>query len=307
MRPALKDYAPQFGEHFERYREIRKVSVSDATLRSEYFTHRDLWRYLTKKGCTKNELELESSDLLDYAKYVNSLEGISQNTRSQKIGKLRPFYTESINQQWIYVNPMTRIPNPKREQIIPKTLTIKQMKELLSYPDLETVKGIRDRMIMELFYSLGIRKGELAQLKVDDFSQDYQRLKIRSKGGDEHVMYVGKIARHFSKFYIEKLRPFLKSDGGNYVFYSLKTGNPLPCRWIEKITKDYGKRLGLSFDVVPHVFRYSIASHLSYMDVDIKIIQTFMRHKRLDTTANYIKTDFAQLKETHSQTHPREI
>ena len=297
----------QFGDHFERYKTLRKLSVAESTLRCEEVTHKYLWKFLEEKQFKGNELDIKRENLLEYCRYVNTKDDFKANTKHHRIKLLKPFYNEAVRQNWILLNPLYRIENPKREQVIPFTLTVQQMKALLQLPDLNTVIGIRDRMMFELMYCCGLRKEEVSKVCIDDFSEDYRRLKIKGKGGNESMLYVGKMSAHFLKFYIENIYTHLKNKGTKYLLTSLKTGNALPARWIEKITISYGNQLGLKAKLLPHCFRYSVATHLSEEGADLRLIQAFLRHASPETTTRYIRADFQRLKDVHAVTHPREV
>jgi integrase/recombinase XerD len=195
------------------------------------------------------------------------------------------------------------IPQPVKTPV--QILTIKQMKELMTLPDLDTARGIRDRTMLELFYSCAFRLHEITTLTPDNFTEDYRRVKVRGKGSKDAVLPVGRMAAHFTRFYTEKIYPVLNRHSTDKLFLSVTTAAPLDKHVVYNSLRTYLKQIVPDRNIGTHIFRYSICTHLSEAGVDIRLLQEFMRHEKISTTARYIKRTFSRLQDTHKQTHPR--
>ncbi len=297
----------EFGQYFEKYLNLRRVAqINESTLNREIIGMDLLINFLRAEGFEGNELEVTHQDALKFSQYINEKKTLKNNSKLHHLQMCRYFFKEAVKQGWIAKDPWKRIPLPKQEVIIPITLSVKQMKTLLEVPTLETVQGIRDRLIMELLYSCALRKSELVNLRTDSFGADFRTVRVKGKGNKEAVLPVGKMAAHFTHFYLTALYPHLKNKGTDYLFCALKTGKPLDARMLERIVSLYGQEIGLKERLKPHTFRYSIATHLSEEGADIRMIQCYLRHDSIDTTAKYIRHNFKRLQEVHRQTHPRE-
>jgi integrase/recombinase XerD len=289
----------QFGKHFDRYCAIRKAeNLSTDSLQREYETHLHLWRYLKAEGFQGDELAVTKEMIQAYAKGVFQDPDLKHNTARNRIYRLRHFYREAERQEWIFVNPMNSIKIPKIEENPITVLTVKQMKDLMKLPNLNSAKGIRDRTMMELYYSCAFRLSELMQLTDEHFFDDYRRVRIRGKGQKEAVLPVGKIAAHLLKFYIRKIFPKINVKHTKQIFISVLTGNPMNRHIIYSALRIYFKQLIPDRTMGMHVFRYSVATHLADEGVDIRLLQEFMRHDKPSTTERYIKRTFQQLQES---------
>jgi len=296
----------RFGKHFDRYCLIRRAAgTRDATLQREYECHYLFWKYLRERRFKGDELAVKKQHVHEYANMLFEDPGTKHNTARRKIEKLRLFYREAVRQEWILKDPTADYRLPKKEENPITVLTVKQVKELLGLPDLTTAKGIRDRTMMELFYSSAFRLGEMAKLTDEDFTDDYRKVKIRGKGGKESILPVGRMAAHFAKFYVHHVWPRINPHGHDQLFLSVNTNQPMNKHVIYNTLRSYMKRIVPDRTIGMHVFRYSIATHLADEGVDIRLIQEFMRHDKPSTTARYIKRSFQRLQQVHRDTHPR--
>lgn len=295
-----------FGQYFEKYCKIQlAANKSENTLKSEHYLHKYLWKFLEKSGFKgEHELSIKKDDVLKYAEYVNS-SNLSDNTKHDRIKGLRPFYMEAVKQDWILSNPMLGIKPKRKNDVIPRAISIKEMKMLLSIPDLSTVVGIRDRTMFELLYGCALRKSELLSLTLDSFFDDYSKVKVLGKGKKEAILPVSRMSVHFLSFYMKEIWPKLNKQKGEHLFVSLLDGRPLKSSALDYNLKKYSKKAGLKIVFPVHGFRYSAATHLAEEGADIRYIQEYLRHDWLHTTARYIKQSFHQLQTIHQKTHPR--
>ncbi len=295
-----------FGHAFSQYLKIRRAAgLAETSLERESEAHRCFWRWLSEQGFDGHELAVTREHFQAYAEALHCRRDLHPNTARNKLYSLTHFYREAARQEWILANPMAglRIPQPVRSPV--QILTIKQMKSLMDLPELNTARGIRDRTLLELFYSCGFRLHEVTLLSPESFTDDYRRVKVRGKGNKDAVLPVGRMAAHFTRFYIERIRPVINTTGSDKLFLSVTTGAPLGRHVIYNSLREYLRIIVPERTIGTHIFRYSVCTHLSEAGADIRLLQEFMRHEKISTTARYIKRTFSRLQDTHKKSHPR--
>ncbi|MBF0198446.1 MAG: tyrosine-type recombinase/integrase [Planctomycetes bacterium] len=296
----------KFGGYFEKYLLLPHIrSKSSGTLATEKAFQRRFWRYLEGIAFEGTELEVNRSDAEKYIQHMGE-SSLQANTIRTAIGILGTFYQEAVRQDWMLKNPFSRLDPPRPVEEPHTILSVKQMKKLLVVPDLTTVNGFRDRVVLELLYSCGLRRSEVSQVKASDFQEGYGSIRVIGKGQKEAVIPVGKMAAHFAAFYCDNVWPRINRDDREELFLSCYTGAPLNDYQVYRIVKEAGVQCGFKETITPHTFRYSIATHLDEEGVDIRYIQEFLRHEDLSTTSRYITQGFHRLQAIHHNTHPRE-
>lgn len=235
----------------------------------------------------------------------------SLNTIHVKLRCLKRFFEYLEKTRVILLNPAEKIILPKLGDRLSKNiLSEEEIKKLLNAPNTSTPIGIRDRALLELLYSTGIRKQECADLKVYDVDYKGGSLRInQGKGSKDRVVPLGKKACDALREYLLKIRPVLtKEDITNRsLFVSvLKEGKPLSEQSLRVIVKNYGKQAGIKQPVNPHAIRRSVATHLLKNDAHPLYIQRILGHSSTKTLNKYIKVIAKDVKKTHNKTHPRE-
>jgi integrase/recombinase XerD len=294
------------GQHFETYLKIQTSYKSNSTLELETWKQKQFWRYLQDNDFKGDELAVKRHHVQAYLKHLND-QKLSVNTIWSYLSCIRPFYEFAVKENWLYSSPFLGVKLPKRKVEACRVLSVTQMKTLLEAPDLSTVIGLRDRVMMELMYSCGLRRSEVCSLKADAIGEDYRSLKVMGKGAKEAVLPVGKIAAHYLKHYLENVYSFFNRNHSPFLFLSTFKREPLYEGQILRIVKEYAQKVAIALNVSPHVFRYSIATHFDEEGVDIRYIQEFLRHESISTTSRYIKQGFYRLQQVHRQTHPHSI
>lgn len=297
-----------FGEHFERYRRLRMArNLSEMTLKAEEDAHRKLWGFLSGRDFGGDELEVKREDIQAYTEEVFGNPGLKANSKRILVGNLKYFFREAVRQEWMLSNPMKGVKLPAMEIPLIRVLTVKEMKTLLETPDMSSAVGVRDRAMMELLYSCGLRRSELLSLRRKSFDEDFETVRVMGKGNKEAVLPVGRVARHYLRFYVDKVFPGMNKQEQDFLFIDCNTGRHLSKPGLERNLRAYGKEAKLKTPLSPHVFRYSVCTHLAEEGVDIRLIQEFMRHDSINTTARYIRQSFERLQEVHRSTHPRAL
>lgn len=236
-------------------------------------------------------------------------ENLAKKTIARKLSTLRSFFKFLVKEGAILKNPMLEIETPKMAKSLPKTLTAGQIIDFFSLPDVEDFLGFRDRTIMELLYSTGIRISELTQLNRGDFYQKEFFLKVRGKGNKERVVPVTSIAAEYLRKYLE--HPERGLDGKKHkrqkdqqaVFLN-RWGKRITVRSVDRIFERYRVKADIAISVTPHTMRHSIATHLLENGMDLKAIQEILGHTTLMATTVYTEVSSTLKREIYHKAHP---
>lgn len=262
-----------------------KIHPKDVTKEDIYEFQEHLFNYKTKKG---THLYL--------------------STQARRLSSIRGFFRFLSRRNMILFDPATGLELPKEEKQPPRAvLSQSEVKKLLSKPDAATILGQRDRAMLELFYSTGIRLSELAGIRLVDLDIERGLLRVKGKFQKERVVPVGSIARRYLVYYIDNVRPRLTHDGRITNLFISKMGNPIAISNINALVRGYVRSAGIrKKNINCHALRHSCATHMLEAGCDIRYIQELLGHKSLETTQLYTKVAITGLKRVHLKTHPRE-
>ena len=218
-------------------------------------------------------------------------------------------FTEFLrNREYIVADPGQKVPYAKQPDRLPRSvLTTSEAKKILKAPDTGTVLGYRDRTILEVLYSSGIRKKELGNLTLADVDLEEGILRInRGKGAKDRVVPVGKVACRYLENYLKNIRPELSngSDIG-YLFLTAR-GTKFSKNVLWEMVKKYAKQVNIKKNVHPHTFRHSCATGMLRNKADLHTLQQLLGHASLSSTQVYVHMTITDLKEVHRKCHPRE-
>jgi len=236
---------------------------------------------------------------------------LSLGTKHHKITALKSFFNFLLKKQEILYNPAgdLELPTLRRDRLR-DSLKEREIKKLIEAPSGHTLLGIRDRAIMELFYSTGIRNSELRAIEIQDVDFERQEIRIlHAKGyfGErQRLVPVGKKALLYLEEYLKESRPKLLKEPSLRVLFVTKSGRALRVEDPRDIVFKYEKLSGLKKHAYPHIFRHSFATHLLRHGADIRYVQEMLGHKSLNSTQSYTKIEISDLKRIHHKTHPRE-
>jgi len=226
--------------------------------------------------------------------------GYSPKSISRKIASLKSFFNFLYRKNIIKTNPILLLHSPKVPKRLPNFLTVEETLKIIDSVDGKGWLSLRDKAILEVLYSTGIRVGELVNLKIQDINFFEEMIKVKGKGERERIVPVGKPALNALIDYLEK-RPF-KNE--RYVFLN-KYGKKITERSVERIVKKYQKIAGIEKEITPHTFRHSFATHLLDRGADLRSVQEFLGHKRITTTQIYTHLTVEKLKKLYLKAHPR--
>ncbi|MFN3550388.1 MAG: site-specific tyrosine recombinase/integron integrase [Endomicrobiia bacterium] len=226
-----------------------------------------------------------------------------RNSISRKVNALKVFFKFLAIKKYIHQNLILYINNVKKEKTLPNFLTKNEIKKLLSLIEPKDFLSSRNRAILELLYSSGLRISELSQLTENDIDL-YEGLVYitKGKGNKERVVPVGEIALKFIKEYLNFK---YKIGFTNKTLFLNKFGKPLSIRGIRKIISLWVKKASIHKKVTPHTFRHTFATHLLEAGCDLRSIQEMLGHKSLSTTNIYTHLTLERLKKVYEEVHPR--
>jgi len=232
---------------------------------------------------------------------------MSRDRRRRHLSDLKAFFLYLQETEKICRDPSSGVALPKLKQtVIKDVLTIDEMDKLLLHCTGHSIQSLRDRAILELLYSTGIRAMELCSLETDDVDLNEKVLFIRNgKGARERYTPFGESARYWLKRYIEKARPLIMCERANLLFCSMR-GTPLTPDSLLSMVKKRSKASGVEKNITTHTFRHSCATHMLKGRADIRYVQMQLGHRSIGTTERYLKIEISDLKEVHSRCHPRE-
>lgn len=199
------------------------------------------------------------------------------------------------------------MPRPEK-RLSQESLSLQEVKQVLNVPDTADPLGLRDRAILELFYSTGMRRGELAKLEIHDLNRDRQTLQIRQgKGHKDRIVPVGTRALQWLKRYLDETRPKLLLDPNEKALFVTSYGEAFNPDVISRMVSKFIKKAEIDKPGSCYILRHSCATHMLESGADIRFIQKLLGHEKLETTAIYTHVSIEQLKAVHSKTHPAEV
>jgi integrase/recombinase XerC len=236
----------------------------------------------------------------------------SRATVARKLAAIRSFYKWLVKTDQIPQNAAARIPLPKTEKKLPNFLSVSQVSELLEAPSVEAPDGLRDRAILELLYSSGLRVSELTsldlgQLRFSGGKDEGGSITVRGKGSKERVVVFGPTARKAVENYLFA-RPGVVAKGNavdETALFLNRLGTRLTPRSVERMIVHFARTLGLPSGVTPHTLRHSFASHLLANGADLRVIQELLGHSSLSTTQKYTHLNLADILREYDRAHPR--
>ena len=250
-------------------------------------------------------LQVESVHLKDFLEYINDL-GMTAHSQARIISGLKAFYKYLIYDELIDKDPTQLIEGPKLGRKLPDTLSYEEIVKLLEGIDHSKPEGQRNRAILEVLYSSGLRVSELVNLRLSNVYEDIGFLRIIGKGDKERLVPIGKDALRYIKIYKEEVRVHLNVAEGHSDFVFLnRRGKQLTRVMIFTIIKELAKKVGLNKTISPHTFRHSFATHLIEGGADLRAVQEMLGHESITTTEIYTHLDRDYLRQVIQEFHPR--
>lgn len=252
--------------------------------------------------CLKYD-DITYQDIRLFFNYLDK-KNYSKNTISHIVSCIRSFYKYLVLNNVIDINPFNLVSVHNRDKKIPKFLYHDELEILFNVPNLNTKKGIRDRLILELLYATGMRVSELTEIKVKDIDLKNNQIKIRGKGNKERYVFFGQYALEYLKLYLENARDELLKTSNEYLLIN-NNGTRLTSRGVALIIDNVIKQSTLNTKISPHTLRHTFATHLINEGCDISSVQELLGHSSLKATQIYTHVTDDRLKKVYLTTHPR--
>lgn len=290
---------------FLEYLKVER-NASELTTKSYREDLEALAEYLEQaRGVIPSASDIDTLDLRGYIAAMTEA-GYAKTTIARRLASLRSFFRFGQRDGWCKTNPAKPLRNPRKPRSLPHFLSSEEVERLLSAPGQKEPLALRDRAILEVLYSAGLRVSELAGLNDGDLDLTGGVLRVRGKGRRERISPVGSFATLALRQWLaeRKLSPKEKQGGLAPVFTN-KFGRRLTTRSIGRMLEKYLKETGLDRRTTPHTLRHSFATHLLDRGADIRSVQELLGHKSLITTQIYTHVSTAGLRAAYEKAHPR--
>lgn len=279
-----------------------------------------------EKGLSENTIQAYRRDMLKFMAFVNEhhlqtagiershvveflaslyRKGLDSRSVARHLVTIRHFFRFALMEEYIQEDPATTIQSPKFRQNLPEFLSLAEVERLLQQPDISTVAGLRDRAMIELMYSCGLRVSELCGLRVSDLRMEDGCLRCIGKGNKERLVPVGKQALGIVAKYLRDSRPKLLGEASSPFLFLHQKGGVMHRITFWKMLRVYGRKAALRKEVTPHMLRHSFATHLLDGGADLRSVQMMLGHADIATTQIYTHVVEDRLKQVYKAHHPR--
>jgi integrase/recombinase XerC/integrase/recombinase XerD len=281
-------------------RDLKGRSAAERTRRAYSV---DLGQFVAWAG-ERDPGEIRHRDVRRYAASLSS-GGAAPATVARKLASIRGLFDFLVRIERLGQNPADLVSSPKREEKLPRVLSAEQVRGLLEGIPARTPLELRDRAMLELAYSCGLRCEEIVNLDLGALDFETEQLRVLGKGSKERLLPVGEPARKALQRYAERGRHALAGDPREQALFLSKSGRRLSNSDITRRLGLWVREAALAAGVSPHSLRHSFATHLLEGGADLRTIQELLGHASISTTQVYTRVDAARLRDAYAATHPR--
>jgi integrase/recombinase XerC len=278
-----------------------------------------------ERGASEHTLRAYNNDLIEFSQYCSAdparvdmidirgfvsdriMGGKGKSTVARKLATLRSFFNYLYQEGHVKINQAKLVPTPRTPSHLPNFLSVDDAFKLVQTPEGIGLLPVRDRAILELLYSSGLRVSEVAGLTVDDINLRDGLVKARGKGKKERIVPIGGKAIDALKSYLIERMLFKKKKSAaqsSAAFFLNRSGGRLTDRQIRRIVVKYARALGIEGQIGPHTLRHTFATHLLIGGADLRSIQEMLGHSSLSTTQKYTHLDIGHLIDVYDKAHP---
>ncbi len=293
--------------YIKKFKSYLKIELSLSENSVEAYVH-DIQCFVSYLELVFDETEpgkIADVQISGFLKYINEL-GLAATSQARILSGIKSFFNYLVLEDVILANPADLFESPKIGRKLPDTLEYLEIESLLEAIDLSTPEGQRNRAILEVMYSCGLRVSELVNLKYSELYFDDGFIQVHGKGNKSRLVPIGADAQKFTLIYFEQIRNHLtpKKEANDIVFLN-RRGAKLTRVMIFLIIKNLAKSIGLNKKISPHTFRHSFATHLIEGGADLRAVQEMLGHESITTTEIYTHLDRAYLSQVITDFHPR--
>jgi integrase/recombinase XerC len=283
-------------------RDLRGRGLAERTRRAYGVDLGQFAEWAEEGGLTPGDVR--HRDVRRYGAGLSSA-GASPATVARKLAAIRGLYDFLVRTERAGQNPADLVSSPKKEQKLPRVLTTEQVRSLLEGIPARTPLELRDRAMLELAYSCGLRCEEIVNLDTGSFDPETEQLRVLGKGSKERLVPVGEPAQRALRRYEERARHSLAGDPRERALFLSKSGRRLSNSDVTRRLGLWVREAALAAGVSPHSLRHSFATHLLEGGADLRTIQELLGHASISTTQVYTRVDAARLRDTYAAAHPR--
>ncbi|MBR2712741.1 MAG: tyrosine recombinase [Bacilli bacterium] len=251
-------------------------------------------------------------DNMDYKKCIDYLlfldeKKLKKTSISRRLSSLRTFYKFLVLNNYVNTNPFSLVSSPKKEKKIPSFINYEGIEEIFNIPNIKTIDGQREKVILEVLYGAGIRVSELVNIKIKDIDFDNKTILIFGKGSKERIVSFGEPAKEAMKMYINDSRKqYLNGKESEYLIVGNNTSK-LTTRRIEQIIDKIITKTSIKMNITPHMFRHTFATHLLDNGCNLIAVQELLGHESLSSTEIYTHVSNEHLRDVYMKCHPRNV
>ena len=291
-------------KHFKNYLRLER-SFSDNSVQAYIRDTEKLAEYLELAAINLSPADIKEEHLLAFLKYLSEL-GLSAHTQARMLSGIKAFYKYLILENEISEDPTELIEAPRLPRKLPDVLSYEEIERILLAIDHSTPEGTRNRAIIEVLYSSGLRVSELVGLQLTFCYFDIGFIRILGKGDKVRLVPIGKEAIKYTQLYLDHVRSEIeaKKESEDIVFLN-RRGGQLSRVMVFLIIKDAAEKAGISKNVSPHTFRHSFATHLIEGGASLRAVQEMLGHESITTTEIYTHLDRDYLRQIITEFHPR--
>jgi integrase/recombinase XerD len=279
-------------------------SLSDATVQAYEADLEKFTQYLEMKEPTSTPSSIKLDHLQGFIKWISEL-GMTATSQSRIVSGLRNFFRYCVSENIVPLDPTELIDTPRLKRTLPDVLSFDEIEQMITMIDHSKADGIRNRAIIEIMYSCGLRVSEVCNLLLRFLYMDVGFIRVIGKGDKERLVPIGADAIKHMKIYLDHIR--LKQQpkaGDEEVIFLNRRGGKISRVMIFMIIKDLAKKAGIKKDISPHTLRHSFATHLVEGGADLRAVQEMLGHESITTTEIYTHLDREYLRETLHRFHP---
>ena len=255
-------------------------------------------------GCKKKFSNIDRIEINNYLAYRLD-NGTSLSTIQRIITCIKSFYSFLFENNIIENNPAQHIENPKKRRKLPTIISENEVMKLLESPDVKTNKGLRDKCILELLYSSGLRISELLNIKINEIAKEKNFLKIKGKGNKERLVPIGSSAMNLLIVYLDTYRLNIKISNNIDILFVNENGSIISRQACWEMIQKYASISLINKKISPHNLRHAFATHLLNNGADLRTVQMLLGHASLSTTQIYTHIAKERLVKFHQKYHPR--
>lgn len=295
-----KPYFPSFKAYLKLERSLSSNSI-EAYLNDV----QKLFQYFESVGKTPHVKEITPADLKLFISWINEL-GMLPSTQARVVSGIKSFFDFLLLEQIITEDPSALLETPRLSRKLPDVLNIEEINGLSDAIDASKPEGMRNKAILEVLYSCGLRVTELINLRISNVFPDAEFIRVIGKGNKERIVPIGQSALKYIKIYLEESRVHVPVQKGyeDFIFLN-RRGSGLSRISVFTLIKDLALKSGLKKSISPHTFRHSFATHLIEGGADLRAVQEMLGHSSITTTEIYTHLDRDYLKGIITEFHSR--